>query len=179
LTRAFVAIALPYEALDALLAGTDGLEVRGARMMTMQQWHVTLQFLGNRADLDAVAAALDGFSVAGGPVRLGGAGAFPNARRGRVLWIGVAEGADIVVRLASGVAERLAPIGYEPEDKPFRPHVTIARCGQPTDLRGPIAALDAQSFGSAWDVDALTVYESKTRPEGAEYIARATIALPR
>ena len=170
MTRAFVAVALPAEVLEAVSARTEGLQVPGGRTMTRDQWHLTLQFLGDDADVEAVTTALDGFSVRGGRVRLGGAGAFPNARRGRVLWI---------ARLAQGVAERLAPVGYEPDSKPFRPHLTIVRCSSPTDLRAPVAALDAESFGPDWRVDALTVYESVLRPEGARYIERATVSLPR
>jgi 2'-5' RNA ligase len=176
-TRAFVAVAVPEAVLDAVSARTEGLKVRGGRTMKMAQWHLTLQFLGDDADIEAVAAALDGFAVPGGRVRLGGAGAFPNARRGRVLWIGVAEGEDVLARLARGVAERLAPIGYEAEARPFRPHLTIVRCSSPTDLRAPVAAFDAESLGPAWRVDALTVYESVLRPEGARYIERASVSL--
>src|SRR5256885_1857035 len=80
----------------------------------------------------AVIAALEGFSVRGGRIRLGGAGAFPSARRGRVLWVGVAEGRDVLARLAKGVAERLAPLGHAPEERQFRPHITIVRCAIPT-----------------------------------------------
>jgi hypothetical protein len=39
--------------------------------------------------------------------------------------------------------------------------------------------LGAEPFGSDWPVDALTVYESVLRPEGARYIERAVIPLPR
>jgi 2'-5' RNA ligase len=177
-TRAFVAVALPEAVLDAVSARSEGLKVRGGRTMTMAQWHLTLQFLGDDADIEAVAGALDGFAVPGGRVRLGGAGAFPNARRGRVLWIGVAEGDDVLARLATGVAERLAPLGYEPDARPFRPHLTVVRCSSPTDLRAPVAALDVASFGPAWRVEALTLYESRLRAEGARYLERATIPLP-
>jgi RNA 2',3'-cyclic 3'-phosphodiesterase len=177
-TRAFVAVQLPQEVLDAVGAQTGGLQIRGGRAMTPDQWHLTLEFLGDHADVDAVVAALAGFSVPGGRVRLGGAGAFPNARRGRVLWIGLAEGSDVVARLARGVSERLAPLGYEPEARPFRPHLTIVRCSEPADLRAPIAGLDPVSFGPAWSVDALTVFESRLRREGARYVERASVPLP-
>jgi 2'-5' RNA ligase len=177
-TRAFVAVQLPREVLDAVAAQTQGVQIRGGRAMTRDQWHLTLQFLGDDADVDAVVGALDGFSVPGGHVRLGGAGAFPNARRGRVLWIGLAEGSDLVARLARAVGERLAPLGYEPEARPFRPHLTIMRCPKPADLRASIAALDAVSFGPAWSVEALTVFESRLRREGARYVERATVPLP-
>jgi 2'-5' RNA ligase len=178
-TRAFVAVQLPYDVLGAISAKTEGLQIRGGRTMTVWQWHLTLQFLGDDADIGAVAAALDGFSVPGGRVQLGGAGAFPSARRARVLWLGVSEGHDVLARLAAGVGERMARIGYEPDPRPFRPHLTLVRCATPTDLRAPIAAFGSEPVGPAWDVDALTVFESDLRPEGARYIERATVPLPR
>jgi 2'-5' RNA ligase len=176
-TRAFVAVALPDDVLDAVSEATAALQLRGARMMRRDQWHLTLEFLGNDADVDAVTSALEGLTIPGGIVRLGGAGAFPNARRGRVLWIGVAEGRDVLARLASGVVERMALLGRLPEERPFRPHLTIVRCANPTDLRASVAALDAESFGPAWRVDALTIYESILRPEGARYVERASVPL--
>jgi RNA 2',3'-cyclic 3'-phosphodiesterase len=172
-------VELPADVLAAVSARTDALKIRGGRTMTREQLHLTLQFLGDDVDMEAVTAALSGFSVRGGRVRLGGAGAFPNARKGRVLWIGVAEGVDVLARLAHGVAERLAPIGYEPDARAFRPHLTIVRCARPTDLREPVAEFGAEPFGSDWPVDALTVYESVLQPEGARYIERASLSLPR
>jgi 2'-5' RNA ligase len=165
--------------LAAVSARTEALKIRSGRLMTREQLHLTLQFLGDDADMEAVTAALNGFSVRGGRVRLGGAGAFPNARRGRVLWIGVAEGADVLARLADGVAERLALLGHVPDEQPFRPHLTIVRCARPTDLREPVAELGAEPFGSGWPVEAVTVYESVLQPEGARYIERASLSLPR
>jgi 2'-5' RNA ligase len=177
-TRAFVAVRLPAVVLDAVAERVADLTLPGGRATSRDQWHLTLQFLGNHADLDAVIGAFDGFDGAGGRVRLGGAGAFPSARRGRVLWIGLAEGTDVVTRLASGVAQCLAPLGYESEARPFRPHLTLSRSAHPIDLRPAVGALGRDPVGAAWDVGALTVYESQLRREGARYLERATIALP-
>ena len=146
--------------------------------MTGDQWHLTLQFLGDDADVAAVAAALDGFSVPGGAVGFGAAGAFPSQRRGRVLWIGVEQGQAMLVRLAEVVGRRMARIGFEADPRAFRPHVTVARCPAPTDLRTPIAALDAATSGRSWRVDELVVYESELRAEGARYRERASVSLP-
>jgi 2'-5' RNA ligase len=176
-TRAFVAVALPDDVLDAVSEATGTLQLPGARMMRRDQWHLTLQFLGDDAEVDAVGSALEGFTIPGGSARLGGAGAFPNARRGRVLWIGLTEGHDVLARLATGVAARLAPLGYEPDSSPFRPHVTIVRCPRPTDLRASVTTLGACSFGRAWRVDALTLFESILRPDGARYVERASVPL--
>ena len=105
------------------------------RRMTRDQWHLTLQFLGNRADVDAVAEVLAGLDVVPGVVRIGGAGAFPRASRGTVLWLGVAEGGAWLAQLADAVMTRTEPLGHERESRPFRPHLTLARSRTPADLR--------------------------------------------
>lgn len=176
MTRAFVAVRPPEGVLDAVAGAVDGLALPGgARRTTRDQWHLTLQFLGNRADVDAVAAVLASPTVPAGAARLGGIGAFPNARRARVVWVGVTEGGDLFTALAREVGERLAPLGHEPEDRPFHAHLTIARLKTPADVRGIV---DVESVvGPAWLVDAITLYESRTRPSGAEYSPRAVIRL--
>jgi 2'-5' RNA ligase len=178
LTRVFVAVSLPDAVLDAVEGRVARIAVPG-RLTTRDQWHLTLQFLGNRADVDAVAAALDGLDEVGGEVRIGGAGAFPRATRGTVLWLGVVEGGAVLERLAEAVALRTASLGHERETRPYRPHVTLARGRAPSDLRDAIAALGDAPVGPAWRVEAVTVYESRTRREGAQYTPRATIPLPR
>ena len=177
MTRAFVAVSLPDAVLDAVAARAAEVTMAG-RPTTRDQWHVTLQFLGNRADIDAVTAVLAGLDVPGGTARVGGAGAFPRAARGSVLWLGLVEGAPVLQRLADAVMRRTEPLGHERETRAYHPHITLARCRAPTDLRGVIAALGDGPVGPAWTIDAVTVYESRTHREGARYIPRATIALP-
>jgi len=178
LTRAFVAVSLPDAVLDAVAARAASVTIPG-RPTTRDQWHVTLQFLGNRADVDAIAAALAGLDAAGGTARVGGAGAFPRPARASVLWLGFVEGGPVLQRVADAVMERTEPLGYERETRPFRPHLTLARCRTPADLRPVIAALGDAPVGPAWTVDSVTVYESKTHRDGAQYISRETIALAR
>ena len=98
MTRAFVALVPPDEVLDDVAALAGALDLADARGTTRPQWHVTLQFLGNQADIDAVGDALEGLPVAPARVRLGGGGAFPKVRRGRVLWLGLREGRGSVGR---------------------------------------------------------------------------------
>src|SRR6476646_4088458 len=61
-TRAFVAVQLPPAVLGAISERNHHLKLRGARTMTRDQWHLTLQFLGNNADVDTVVDALGGFA---------------------------------------------------------------------------------------------------------------------
>ena len=174
MTRAFVAVRVPESVLDAVDERLADLAVPGRRT-TRAQWHLTLQFLGDGADIDEVAAALEGIAGAPGQARVGGAGAFPDARRALVLWLGLAEGSALLARLAEAVGERLAPLGYEVDPRPFQPHLTLARLRAPTDVRLTITAFGDIAIGPGWEVDALTVYESRLRSDGAEYAERATI----
>lgn len=178
--RAFVAVVPPAAVLDCIeeaLAPVERL-VPAARWTTRGQRHVTLQFVGNRVDLDAVAGALGGLAVTGGEVRVRGAGAFPDQRRGRVLWAGIPGGAALLTRLAGAVAERLTPIGHEPDSRGFHPHLTLARLRTPGDLRAAVAALDQRDLGPTWRVEEVVLFRSETRPEGARYEAVARIPIP-
>src|SRR4051795_5671978 len=86
MTRAFVAVRLPDAVLDALEELVSGLDISG-RPTTRDQWHLTLQFLGDDVDVGPVVSALEGIDVAGGRVRLGGAGAFHAVDAANVLWL--------------------------------------------------------------------------------------------
>jgi RNA 2',3'-cyclic 3'-phosphodiesterase len=178
MTRAFVAVLPPDDVLDAVADATVALDLPDMRRTTRDQWHLTLQFLGNAFDIDTLAEALAGVTARTGSVRLGGAGAFPNAKRARVLWLGVATGDDFLSALGAEVAGLLAPLAFEPEARPYHPHLTLARCRKTAvDVRSCIAALDARDYGAAWTVSEIRLYESRLRREGALYVSRATISL--
>jgi 2'-5' RNA ligase len=177
MTRAFVAVRLPDVVLDAVSERVADLAIPG-RPTAREQWHLTLQFLGDDVDIDAVATALEGLDASRGRVRLGRAGAFPDATRARVLWLGFFEGAHVLARIASEVAACTAPLGYESEDRAFRPHLTLARCRDATDVGSVISAIGDEPIGPEWEVHAVTVFESRRRSDGAQYFERATISLP-
>jgi 2'-5' RNA ligase len=178
LGRAFVAVVPPDDVLDAVDAAAAGIEVPStARRTTRPQWHLTLQFLGNRVDFDAVAGALDALAVRRGTVGLGAAGAFPSERSGRVLWLGVSEGDALLSQLAAAVGELLEPVGYPPEERPYHAHLTLARLKAPADLRPVVADLGSGPVARPWTVDEVVLFQSKTRRTGAEYVARARFPL--
>jgi 2'-5' RNA ligase len=176
-TRAFVAVALPDPVRDGIERVWDTVEVDGVRRTTRDQWHITLQFLGNVDDLDAVGAALDPLPVAAATVQLGGAGAFPRARRAKVLWLGARQGVDFLGVLAGAVASRLAPLGLVPESRQFHPHVTLARAKQPADVRAAVRALDAAPDGPAWTVQDVVLFESRLGGSGSRYVERSRVTL--
>jgi 2'-5' RNA ligase len=177
--RAFVAVRPPDGVLDAVeaLVGSELSSLSGARWTTREQRHVTLQFLGNHADIDAVGTALGGLAVRAGSVALGGVGAFPSARRARVLWVGVITGTAFLAQLAASVGVLLAPLGHEPEAREYHPHVTLARFKAPVDLRDVIDSHAERAVGAPFAVDEVVLYESNVRSAGAEYTARAVVSL--
>ena len=180
--RLFVAIPIPE--VVAARVGDLIADVRAAlgpdgdrvRWVQMEGLHVTLRFLGPTAPerVGAVAAAVAG-AAAGvdGPfeIRLGGAGAFPDAAKPRALWLGIRAGADVIGRLSQAVTAALAADGWPLEDRPFRPHLTIARtdgvhAGAEAGHRLVAAAAE---LDLAFDADRLVLYRSHLGRGPARY----------
>jgi 2'-5' RNA ligase len=168
-----VAVRPPASVLDAVARAVDaGRAVReGLRWEPPDHWHLTLQFLGPLARLEPILEALAGAAsrCAPFPFRLGGAGAFPTARRARIVWIGAAEGHPEIVRLAAAAATALAPAGYEADRRPFRPHITLARLKVPGDVGPVLAAIGPGPVGPAFTVEELVLYESRLSSKGSAY----------
>jgi len=172
--RLFVAVRTSDDALDAIdtAVARARRELVGPRWATRDQWHITLQFLGNVADVDAVAGALGGAGHAAGfPARLGAAGAFPSRSRARVVWAGLDEGAVGCTAVARVVGEALAPLGFEVEKRPFRPHVTVARLRVPAPVHPAVDALAAvlEERSPVFVVEDFVLYESHLGRGGAQY----------
>jgi 2'-5' RNA ligase len=183
--RAFVAVVPPGSVLDAVgrAVAAAGDPPGGWRWTTPEQWHVTLQFLGRVEDA-AVAVRALGPAVAAQQAfeaRLGGAGAFPSARRAGVAWAGVTEGAEPFGALARSVSDALAPLGYARDEGRFHPHLTLARTRgrDRRDARPLVDALSGAALGERFEVAEVVLFESRTRPSGAEYVARARFPLGR
>jgi 2'-5' RNA ligase len=178
LGRGFLAVVPPDDVLDAVHTAVSGIELPStARRMARSQWHLTLQFLGNRVDFDSVAGALGALAVRRGIVALGAAGAFPSERRGRILWLGVNEGEALLSQLAAAAGALLEPVGYPPEARPYHAHLTLARLKTPADLRPVVTQLGSGPVGRAWTAGEVVLFQSTTRRTGAEYVARARFPL--
>jgi 2'-5' RNA ligase len=147
----------------------------GPRWTTREQWHLTLQFLGNGVDLEAAAAALATVRGAASAVRLGGVGGFPTEKRAAVVWVGVREGARELSAVAAAVKESMLPVVPEPDPREYHPHLTLARLARGADLRA--AAAGRTPIGPRWIADRITLFESVSAASGHHYRAHAQITL--
>jgi RNA 2',3'-cyclic 3'-phosphodiesterase len=174
LGRGFVAVVPPDHVLDAIEARVAPSRAahEGLRWSRREQWHFTLRFLGPVPDVDQLVGALRGaldHTPAAPAVRLGGAGAFPNARRASVVWFGVCDGADALGAVASAVESASVAAGFASEPRPFAAHLTVARVPRPRDVGPVLSALDDEPVGMPWAVEHVVLVASDTRPTGAVY----------
>jgi 2'-5' RNA ligase len=137
--------------------------------------HLTLKFLGEVAaeQLEAVSASLGAVAAATPPIALGarGLGVFPTLTRPRVVWAGVPGGAGALAALAGRIDAAMAPLGFAPEARPFRGHLTLGRVRSPGGTRPLTAQVVAggQAVFGDWTVRELQLYRSHLRPSGAVY----------
>ena len=117
--RLFVSLPLP-PAVRAHLAA----RLAGVRTTDIAQWHLTLAFLGEVGDPTPLRPGLAAAAAAASPLRLQlrGGGSFPG-----VLWAAVAGDTVGLHALAADVASACRAAGVPLEDRPYRPHVTVAR----------------------------------------------------
>ena len=188
--RTFIAIELNQELQDSLRHLQDGLKrkvpPRSVRWVRPEGIHLTLKFLGDVPSsritniTQAVEAACHGFDVF--TFELVGLGCFPNPRRPRVLWVGVREPVGVLAGLQKAVEQELAGMGFKPENRPFRPHLTLGRVQRKASqseqkrLGELVAGSDLGPLGGMV-VPAVNVMRSQLRPEGAIYTALAHVPL--
>ncbi len=160
--RLFVGIPLP-EKLSAEIARLSARLRRsgnGLRWTAPESWHITLQFLGNTTDsqFECVKQQLAGVRSPVVPVHLGNLGVF---ERAGVFLIEVEPSPELVA-LARKVVESTQPCGFAPQDRPYRPHITLARAKP--EARRQLRDLKAQAQSaphlSAFKADEFLLYES-------------------
>jgi RNA 2',3'-cyclic 3'-phosphodiesterase len=181
--RLFVAVPLPPPALEeagVLLRTLSALEWP-VRWVRDDYLHITLKFFGEVTSdrLEAIEEMLQ-FATAGmAPMELvlSGGGAFPSSERPRVLRLEVTAGPDLELlqdRLERG-SER---IGFPPEGRPFRPHITLGRVREGHRLpAGAMRQVEALPTGRAFLADQVVLFESRQTTRGPEYTTRLAQAL--
>ena len=127
-----MAIFPPQEVREALFHAAQNLPTsRDFRLVSQEKIHLTLKFLGDVAeeDLDTREKALQPISEGHDPVEVStsGFGAFPSEKKARILWTGIDQGSEHLRTVADTVESLLAPAGFERENRPYVPHLTLGR----------------------------------------------------
>ncbi len=189
--RLFVALEPPDLVRRRLTSLQGELRRAAGRAADEVKWvppdnvHLTLQFLGAVPEerLEAIQAALAQTAAESGPLDLAvtGTGAFPSARRARVLWAGVAGDLAPLGALVAALGRHLAPLGFAPEDRPFSAHLTLGRARDARGLPGLAAALAHAGAGTEarWHAGELVLFRSHLSPHGPRYEALSRVPLGR
>lgn len=174
--RAFVAVPLAEGVRMALASWQEEVRSRlnGFKWVEPGNLHLTLRFLGDVPEdrIAAVGQALTAAARRLSPFDLGvrGAGAFPRLEEPRVLWAGI-EGCPELQALHQAVEAALVEQGWPREERPFRPHLTLARAREPR-RRPDVAALMAPVRRRRWGemmVEGFTLYSSTLTRIGPIY----------
>jgi 2'-5' RNA ligase len=135
--RLFVAIPVPEPVCDAVESIVDKVRAGGDPSLREVRWvrldglHLTLRFLGptDERRVPAVVDAVDRVARDTEPfeIVIAGGGAFPTPARPRALWLGVTAGVDELAAAATRLDDALSDAGWPRDDRPYRPHLTLAR----------------------------------------------------
>jgi 2'-5' RNA ligase len=186
--RLFVAVSPGTEVLERIERAME--ELRGAspqsKWVRPSDCHITLAFLGqvDDAKVPAVVAAVEEAAAGHAPLslRFGGGGGFGRPRRPRVLWASVEGDTEALAAVQKAVTGALEPLGFPPEDRPFKAHVTLARARNPGGDAGLAACaedLAARDFGEA-RIEEVILFRSDLSPAGPRYtpVVRARLGGP-
>lgn len=185
--RLFVALELPAQVRSAIVAwGREALSDPALRLPALDSLHITLAFLGwlPEKEIPRLAEIVE---ASGGPAaRIELRDPAPIPPRGRPRLFALPADSPGAVSLQAGLGERLIEARlYEPEKRPFWPHVTVARVRpegrgskRPMRLARQPSGLPRELL-RPFDGVRMTLYRSELKPQGARYIPLARIELSR
>lgn len=163
----------------------QGLPADAVRWLRMDQFHLTLRFLGN-VDADQTESLITAIGKACStfkPLQLRTAelGFFPDERRPRILWAGIAGDTDALRALQQAIAAATAAFAKQPEDHPFTAHLTLARLKniRPHETRllaERVRKMSGRLLGE-WTADRVELMHSELRPDGSRYSCLAELPL--
>lgn len=165
--RLFVGIELPEELKQHLSGVREAYPA--ARWHGPEQLHLTLNFIGNVDEQHArrMAAALAGIGESPFSLAVQGVGYFGTPQRPSVLWAGLAPSAALH-QLQQTLEQRLMPLGLVVEERPYTPHITLARVRPGVPLQAFLQQY-AQLSSSAFQVDHICLFLSSGGEQGVRY----------
>ncbi len=183
--RCFLAIDLP-DTLRPQLALVQGeLKKSGAdvRWVQVGNIHLTLKFFGNLPDSEIEPITQAAGEVAGqqAPFKLQVtvAGAFPNTKSPRVIWLGLGGDVMPLAQMYHKLEKAFAALGHLPEGRPFNPHLTLGRVKSPANRHRLAMALEKLPplNWPPFKVSEIILFRSTLTPQGSIYTPLQVIKL--
>ncbi len=174
--RSFIAFDLDNESVLKRITDLQcSLARTGAdlKLVEPKNIHITLRFLGNITPnmVEKVFEEMKKVQFTPFSVNLHGAGAFPDLRYPKVLWIGIADGAEQLRSIFEQLEPRLRSLGFAPDSKGFSPHLTIARVKSgrnKTEIAEAVSENAEYTFGIV-NANCLRLKRSDLTPKGPIY----------
>jgi RNA 2',3'-cyclic 3'-phosphodiesterase len=195
--RIFIGIDLDPEVrtrIERFIEGVEGF-APDARWARPESLHITLKFIGEQPPerVEAITERLRRVDANAFEIRAGGYGFFPTAKAPRVFWIGIHAGPQLA-ELAESIDIATAELGVPREDRPYSPHLTLARTGgrrssgspkwRKGDGPNPTFAVLARRLAAMGELDFGTMtarefilYQSQLSPGGSKYTKLQRFAL--
>lgn len=175
--RAFIACDIPDSVLDRVAGIQEGLRKTDTDVSwtNVRGIHITLKFLGDidEGGIEGIASIMKDAAAGRQPFEIAvrGCGSFPNLKAPRVIWLGIEDPAGGLKSLNQALDDGLKSLGFEPEEREFRPHLTLGRIKGPKGREGiskAVSGLKDIEIGRL-KIERMVLYKSVLRPTGAEY----------
>lgn len=172
--RAFLALEVSEEVKNRIMEFEKEIEAVKAdiKLVEKENLHVTMKFLGeiDAGLLDKIFEIMERAKAEKFTMKVEGVGVFPNWRIVRVVWVGIGEGGERIIRIQRALEGGLVGLGFERE-RDFVPHVTVGRVRSPRNRERLLQVLERykrHQFGTCL-VDRLVLKKSVLTPSGPVY----------
>ena len=172
--RSFLAIELPKPILKRIEEVQGDLRLTHADVgwVSPEKIHLTLKFFGNieESRIDPIFKSIEEplretlpFSL-----KVRGVGAFPHLKNPRVIWIGLVDEREVLTSFQKQIETQLEKIGFQPENRPFHPHLTLGRVKSSRGKEELVERMERQKEGEFGDfvVERVVLFKSDLRPSG-------------
>jgi RNA 2',3'-cyclic 3'-phosphodiesterase len=185
--RVFIAIPLPVDLKVKLVTLQQEFRPLPLEAAWVREagFHLTLRFLGDvdSTKIAPIVSCMTATAQHSHPfsLSLAGVGVFPHESNPRVLWVGVQDRTGDLRHIQQGLDAQLRQVGFPPENRPFAPHLTLARLKRVLRRGDFLATLKVhrETVLGQLDVDRFELVESQLHPAGARYSIVNAVPFPR
>lgn len=187
--RTFIAVDFQTEILDKIEQIGNYFKtqtpVGALKWVAKENLHLTLKFIGevSPAKINEIKTLTGGVLISSTSfgIEIKGLGLYPTVNKPRVIWLGI-ENNLALVNIHKRLDQALSQAHIKPDNRPFSPHLTIARVRRntpPDQVRAigkTISQFKVGSLGIS-KIETIRIYQSKLNPQGPTYSPLMTIRL--